>query len=319
MRMVGFNPRGLDMEEELNFYLQAHQIAIEYGWISVSLVQRKLRLGYGYALSIVQTLEHKGIVGPVEESGKRYTVTKNDEIRRQRMQSKKPSQLSKNELPDFAMDALYSILDMPGTILYSSHETIRPGRLYLMGLNPGGKSTPGSPTIHDGIESMLVNRENAFLDQAWGENANAKEGEAPLQKRIKWVIETLGEDLREVLSTNLVFSQTPNSKEIPAGQAKICWPVHEALLGIVQPSLILTYGNGANSPYSFVHSIYGGEQDYTPCGHGSWSIKRFKTVIDGRPTTVIGFPHFSYYHPQTKKGVEDWLKANRIGDEKPFD
>jgi len=176
MKMVGFNPKGLDMEEEVNFYSQAHQIAIEYGWVSVSLVQRKLRLGYGYALSIVQTLEHKGIVGPVEESGKRYTVTKNDEIRRQRMQSKKPSQLSKNELPDFAMDALYSILDMPGTILYSSHETIRPGRLYLMGLNPGGKSTPGSPTIHDGIESMLVNRENAFLDQAWGENANAKEG-----------------------------------------------------------------------------------------------------------------------------------------------
>lgn len=129
---------------------------------------------------------------------------------------------------------------------------------------------------------------------------------------MKWIIEALGADLREVFSTNLIFTQAPDSQSIPPGYAKLCWPVHEAFLNIVQPSMIVAYGNGSNSPYNFIHSRYGGDQDYIPSGHGDWNIKRFKILINGRPTTVIGFPHLSYYHPQTKAGIKDWLKANPL-------
>ncbi len=59
---------------------------------------------------------------------------------------------SKNDLPDLASRALAGYLDRSGTVLYSSHETIKPGKIYLVGLNPGGQ---GGPTLKANISLML--------------------------------------------------------------------------------------------------------------------------------------------------------------------
>ena len=46
--------------------------------------------------------------------------------------------VSKDELLHVARNALKDHLSRPGRVLYSSHHTICPGEIYLMGLNPGG-------------------------------------------------------------------------------------------------------------------------------------------------------------------------------------
>ncbi len=71
---------------------------------------------------------------------------------------------SKNDLPDLASRVLASYLDRSGTVLYSSHETIKPGKIYLIGLNPGGQ---GGPTLQTNISSMLSRQENAYLHERW--------------------------------------------------------------------------------------------------------------------------------------------------------
>lgn len=54
-----------------NYYGQAKNVALAYGWVTVNLIQRHLRLSYGFALSLVHGLEHRGVVGPIDATGRR--------------------------------------------------------------------------------------------------------------------------------------------------------------------------------------------------------------------------------------------------------
>jgi S-DNA-T family DNA segregation ATPase FtsK/SpoIIIE len=51
-----------DYEDEL--YQEALKIAYQYGKISVSMLQRKLRIGYNRAARLVEKMEEEGILGP---------------------------------------------------------------------------------------------------------------------------------------------------------------------------------------------------------------------------------------------------------------
>jgi uracil-DNA glycosylase len=102
--------------------------------------------------------------------------------------------------------------------------------------------------------------------------------------------------------------QSRDASGISYNMAERCWPVHEALLSIVQPKLILVFGNSGFSPYGFIHKKYGGEQTYIPAGHGDWSIKKFSTKIGGSQVTVVGLPHLSRYDPIGKMYIIDWIK-----------
>ncbi|UTM02915.1 uracil-DNA glycosylase family protein [Alcaligenes sp. NLF5-7] len=222
------------------------------------------------------------------------------------MQTNNIPTITKEDIPALAAQTLDELLDQPGTILYSSHETISPGSIYLIGLNPGGSES--DKLLRGNIANMLSETQNAYLDEAWG---SSDEGKSPLQRRVQWVLETLGTNPRDVLSTNLIFKQSPDSTGVTTDMARKCWPIHEALLGIVQPSLIVAFGNSGLSPYNYIYSLYGGTpQEYQLAGHGDWNLKRFQTSINGRTTTVIGLPHLSWYQPMGKPNVEAWLKTN---------
>lgn len=149
--------------------------------------------------------------------------------------------MNKEEIPKIAKDALSEVLNESGSILYSSHETLKSGDVYLLGFNPGGAG--GNP-VEQSINTMLTNISNSYLDESW-ENHNGvwANGEAPLQKRIQWVLESLGLNTRDVCASNLIFLQSREASDISFSLAKKCWPVHEAILNIIKPKLIIAFGN----------------------------------------------------------------------------
>lgn len=213
--------------------------------------------------------------------------------------------MSKETIPNIAKEILADLLGESGSILYSSHETLKLGEVYLLGFNPGGAG--GNP-LEKNIDSMLLNTTNAYLDESW-ENRNGvwANGEAPLQKRVKWVLESVGLNTRNVCASNLIFLQSRGAGDISYSLAEKCWPVHEAILNVVKPKLIIAFGNSGVSPYGFMHSKFGGKEEYLPSGHGSWSLKGFNCQINGHSVYIAGLPHLSRYSPIGKEKVREWL------------
>ncbi|MFZ7311687.1 hypothetical protein [Comamonas jiangduensis] len=215
-------------------------------------------------------------------------------------------EITKHDIPEIAARALEGQLEQSGTFLYSSHDTIKPGEIYFLGLNPGGQ---GGPSLGERLSTLLSREENAYLDEAWDNGRGSyKPGEAPLQKRVNWLFNQLVANTRDVLATNLIFMQSRDASGVSNEQAKLCWPVHEALLSIVCPRLIITFGNSSFSPYGYLHALYGGGQRYARAGHGDWSLKGFNAQMAWGEVFVAGLPHLSRYDPTGKQHVVDWIK-----------
>jgi S-DNA-T family DNA segregation ATPase FtsK/SpoIIIE len=63
-------------------YDEAVRIVIEMGRASTSVLQRRLRIGYGRAASIIDMMERDGIVGPEDGSKPRQVLVKADFLER---------------------------------------------------------------------------------------------------------------------------------------------------------------------------------------------------------------------------------------------
>ena len=190
-----------------------------------------------------------------------------------------------------------------GSVLYSSLETIKKGDIYLLGINPGGSNK--SHTLEEDLIGTPEKSYSAYCDEDWSNN-NSGDGNSKFQKRINWLIARLGYNMRDICSTNLIFFRSQNVKNLTRVMADVCWPVHEVLLNIVKPKIILTIGNSysTNSPYAYIQSIYGGDT-YEPikANHGNYSIKIMRTKILENDVFVVGFPHLSWYSPENKVDI----------------
>jgi S-DNA-T family DNA segregation ATPase FtsK/SpoIIIE len=63
-------------------YEEALRIVIEMGRASTSVLQRRLRIGYGRAASIIDMMHREGIVGPEDGSKPRQVLVKADYLER---------------------------------------------------------------------------------------------------------------------------------------------------------------------------------------------------------------------------------------------
>jgi DNA segregation ATPase FtsK/SpoIIIE-like protein len=63
-------------------YDEAVRIVVEMGRASTSVLQRRLRIGYGQAASIIDTMYREGIVGPEDGSKPRKVLVKADFLER---------------------------------------------------------------------------------------------------------------------------------------------------------------------------------------------------------------------------------------------
>lgn len=213
----------------------------------------------------------------------------------------------KEELVEIGEQLLDLILDRQGEVIYSSHSTLKKGDLYVLGLNPGGE---GFITIREHLNQLLSRNENSFLDEKWKNRISEwNKGEAPLQKRVINLLESIGYNPREVCSSNLIFVTSRTAEEVNYGLAGYCWKFHEAVLKIVQPKVILCFGISKISSYSFLNEILGGKETTKKAGHGNWDCKAFKTKLHGRDITVVGVPHLSYYNITDKTDVISWIKG----------
>jgi hypothetical protein len=218
--------------------------------------------------------------------------------------------MNKSDIQRIARGSLSEVLNESGSILYSSHQTLRKGDIYLLGFNPGG--TEGDP-LNNAITDLMRTTENAYLDQNWsGNHRTYGNGQAPLQKRVVWLLGALGFEPSEVCATNRIFLRSRSANTIPYKLADLCWPVHQAILSVVQPKLILAFGNGNPSPYLYLRSRFGSTfpEETFKSGHGNWQIKGCSISINGeQPIYLAGVPHLSYYSPIGKDAVVAWLKG----------
>jgi len=203
-----------------------------------------------------------------------------------------------------AQHDLAPILDRSGNILYSAADTLRPGSIYLLGLNPGGDPTKHQ-TVRQTLDALASKVTNAYLDERWERHYHP--GHAPLQRRIQWLAHEMGLDLRKVCATNLIFVRSKDgARSGYPSLADVCWPIHLAILELVQPKLIIAFGNSSVSPYAYLRRRLNGSPEKTfPSGHGSWLCRVFRSA----ETRVVGLPHLSRYAVHKHPEVGIWLRS----------
>ena len=80
LKVVEEEPAG-EGEEAADYdekYDEAVAIVTETGQASISMVQRRLRVGYNRAARMIETMEREGIVGPADGSRPREVLARGD-------------------------------------------------------------------------------------------------------------------------------------------------------------------------------------------------------------------------------------------------
>jgi len=216
--------------------------------------------------------------------------------------------IKKENLIKHGKEFLTHILDRKGELIYSSHKSLKEGDIYLLGLNPGGE---GFITINDHLEGILTKETNSYLDESWKNRITTwGKGKAPLQKRVNYLLNSLGYKTEDVCSSNIIFVTSRNADEVNYGLAGYCWRFHEIILEIIKPKVIICFGVSNISAYAFLLALLNGkEYNDFPSDHGNWVCKAFRTKINDRSTIIVGIPHLSYYNILGKEKVISWIKG----------
>jgi hypothetical protein len=213
------------------------------------------------------------------------------------------------EIADFARVQLAKVLSESGQVLYSAASTLRPGPTYLLGHNPGGDPNDrGLWSVGQSLDDLPTQTENSYLNALW--SGQHKVGQAPLQRRVVWLLESLGLKPRDVAASNLIFVRSRDAAGSRFSEyARLCWPVHQRILDVVKPRLLLVYGNSGASPFGFLRDTFGVDVDeWCPSGHGTWMCRSFQ--VPGR-FRVVGLPHLSRYDVSGHPEVIEWISRIR--------
>jgi len=185
------------------------------------------------------------------------------------------------------------ILGCDGEVVYSSNKTFAKGQYYYLGLNPGGA---GFISIDKHISNFSTRTINSFINEAWKNgNGSYKEGEAPLQKNVKYLFrEILNYPTEDVFSSNLIFKTSRKGGDINFGLAGYCWPVHEVALQTIKPEIVITCGNDKEkSAYGFINHLFGFSQSEYKLPNSAYWIKTAEIKINNSHMIMIGLPHLS--------------------------
>ena len=192
----------------------------------------------------------------------------------------------------FATRHLDTVLDRSGYVFYSDAKSLAPCPIYLLGHNPGGSpEDQADATVRASLAALPDKTLNNYLDEAWvtATGRSWSNGQAPLQRRVVWLLQQLGFEPRAVPSSNLIFVRSVDVLGSAFQElSDLCWPVHEYVMGIVQPKLLLVFGNSNPSPYTYLAEKFAPRGEHTELsGHGNWLCRAFTTSTG---LTVVGLP-----------------------------
>lgn len=210
-----------------------------------------------------------------------------------------------------AREHLKGLLHLSAEVLYSAASTLRPGEVYLLGHNPGGDDQNlDLPRVGSSLDDLPDKSFNSYIDTAWTGRGGKKYevGKAPLQLRVKWLLERLGLQPQKVAASNLIF---PRSRDAASSRflelSNTCWPVHADIIDIVRPQMIIVFGNSGRSPYKFlIDKFRPTSEECHPSGHGRWLCRSFVVSDEFR---VVGIPHMSRYKISAHDDVADWVNG----------
>jgi hypothetical protein len=183
------------------------------------------------------------------------------------------------------------VQEASGRFLYSSVETVAPGKYYLLGYNPGGDPEIIKQLFHNEVVTWENKTANAYLDEKWRKGEH--EGQAPYQLNVQALCCAVGIDVREVCATNWFFIRSLSAAQLKGCTPEMFFPVHNAIMEIVQPEIIFAVGLDT---YKIVKKYFCFEQsDSFPSGHGTWPCLIAQRQYKQKLQKLIGFPHFSRY------------------------
>lgn len=115
------------------------------------------------------------------------------------------------------------------------------------------------------------------------------------------------ESIRAVCASNLIFfrSKREGGVDCPKDACE-CWSIHELILQVVKPKLIVAFGNGeGGSTYSYLRNKFCEKKKHgekTQCSdHSNWKVKSFQGWLKAGSADinhdmwVAGLPHLSRY------------------------
>lgn len=141
------------------------------------------------------------------------------------------------------------ILRRSGRVFYTGpHAFVKPSRVYLLGLNPGGDPVAQS---HETIASDLSAFRSrsapwsAYVDDSWNGAPPSTWG---MQPGVRHLLEGLGADPRQVPSSNVVFVRSKDEaalREEKVALLQACWPIHEAVINSLGIKTVVCFGKTA--------------------------------------------------------------------------
>jgi hypothetical protein len=193
------------------------------------------------------------------------------------------------------------LIDSPGAVLYSADETLRPGPVYLLGLNPGGAV---DSTLRDSIMRSRA-QNNAYLDEEWAPGGHVRpKGQATLQRRIQHLCSMMGIETRDVPASNLVFTRSTRvSTHLSFDAAlKFCLPVHDIFIDAIRPRFLMTFGNIDN----FKNAVAITHMEERSAQHHKWMAYRGNGTIAGREIAFGNVPHMSVWASDQRPEIVRW-------------
>jgi hypothetical protein len=209
------------------------------------------------------------------------------------------------------------ISDLPGGFLYSGIATLTPGKVYMLGYNPGGddKAETNSPKAH--LQGLMRRAPdwNEYMDGVWYPGRRrCPAGRAPLQTRVQALLEGIGLPTRSVCASNLIFVRSRDQAGLAQASqlAEKCWAVHRFLLEQVQPQAILSIGGGKVFDFIASHGRLLSPVEQYASGHGNWKCQATRVAIGNRTYNLISLPHLSRYAVNQYPNVILWVRTKLL-------
>lgn len=211
-----------------------------------------------------------------------------------------------HDLVAYARTALASLQDRSGQVLMSGASTLRPGRIYLLGLNPGGDpDNHALMTIGQSLDDLVsrtrAERNSYLVEWPGGARKNL------VRHRILDLIWGLGLEPHEVCASNLIFTRSPGEASCSYQDLEACWRVHEHILRVVRPKAIVTYGSPVYDALVRRYATWGCVEEHRPVAYcpGPWQARSLH-VREG--VRLIGLPHVSRYAVNKDVDTLRWVR-----------